>query len=81
MNHSHSADTQGLMERLLPAGRVRAMVAFAAAGFLVARCFAGCRTVHQRRAAARPEAMPQNLQRWEDEGGSPVHPVARDVTG
>ncbi|QXL85284.1 hypothetical protein [Comamonas sp. NLF-1-9] len=79
MYSTHAHDDAGLMGRLLPSECTRAMLLAGAVGFLIARCCAGCAAVHQRRKAARPAAMPQNLQRWEGEGGSPVPPVAREV--
>ena len=79
MNHTHVDNHAGLTGRLLPSECTRVMLLAGAVGFLIAHCCSRCAAVHQRRKAARPAAMPQNLQRWEGEGGSPVPPPAREV--
>lgn len=80
MNRFDSASTFSLVSRLVPAGRTRTLAIVVALGFLLAKSYANCLAVHRRRAAGRSADMPQNLQRWEGEGGNHEPPVGGDIT-
>jgi hypothetical protein len=58
--HDHRASTVGRLLHGVVTGALSGLVCFAARSV---------RATHRRRLAARSQALPDNLQVWEDEGG------------
>ena len=65
----------GLLDRLLPQGRLRTGAALFTLGFLLAKSCACCAAVHKRRSQERTSTKAPNVQRWEGEGGRTEEPA------
>ncbi len=69
MNHSESDRFPGA-GCFVPA--VSRLVGWVALGAILGGVWNACRSTHRRRLAHRADALPERLQTWEGEGGSPL---------